>query len=160
MSQRFGVDERNASQAGLLHDCAKNCSLERMLELMRRGGEEPDDIMKHSRALLHAPAGAVLAHLEYGECDMDVLHAIRWHTTGCAQMNALDKIIYLADMIEPNRKPYPGLEALRQKCTEDLDAAMRLALEQSQSYVREKNSQLHPDTQSALEALLGKKEEQ
>lgn len=159
MAQRFGVDERKASQAGLLHDCAKNCTLEKMVELMRSGGEEPDEIMKHSRALLHAPAGAVMARTDYGEQDEDVLHAIRWHTTGCARMSELDKIIYLADMIEPNRKPYPGLEELRAKCMEDLDGAMRMALEQSQAYVRERNSRLHPDTQSALDALSGKKEE-
>lgn len=153
MAERFGVDPAKASQAGLLHDCAKNCSLEKMLELTRQYGEEPDDIMRASRALLHAPAGAALARLEYGEEDEAVLHAIRWHTTGCAQMNDLDKIIYLADMIEPNRKPYPGLEELRAQCMENLDEAMRTALRQSQAYVQERNQQLHPDTQAALDAL-------
>lgn len=159
MAERFGVDMRKASQAGLLHDCAKNCTLDQMLELTRQGGEEPDAIMRGSRALLHAPAGAALARQAYGESDEEVLHAIRWHTTGCAQMNDLDKIIYLADMIEPNRKPYPGLEALRALCMEDLDAAMRAALCQSQAYVQARNQQLHPDTQAALDALKNKKED-
>lgn len=159
MAEKFGADVHKASQAGLLHDCAKQCSLDKMLELARQLGEEPDEIMKNSRALLHAPAGAALAQREYGENDPQVLHAIRWHTTGCAKMDDLDKIIYLSDMIEPNRKPYPGLEELRAMCMEDLDAAMRMALEQSQAYVRERNGQLHPDTQSALDALLNEKEE-
>lgn len=159
MAERFGVDKDKASQAGLLHDCAKNCTLDKMLELTRQGGEEPDAIMRASRALLHAPAGAELARRAYGENDGEVLHAIRWHTTGCAQMNDLDKIIYLADMIEPNRKPYPGLEELRSLCMEDLDAAMRTALSQSQAYVQERNQQLHPDTQAALDALMDKKED-
>ena len=153
MAERFGVDPAKASQAGLLHDCAKNCSLEKMLELTKQYGEEPDDIMRTSRALLHAPAGAALARLAYGEEDEAVLHAIRWHTTGCAQMNDLDKIIYLADMIEPGRKPYPGLEELRAQCMDNLDDAMRTALRQSQAYVQERNQQLHPDTQAALDAL-------
>ena len=68
-------------------------------------------------------------------------------------MNDLDKIIYLADMIEPGRKPYPGLEDLRAQCMENLDDAMRTALRQSQAYVQERNQQLHPDTQAALDAL-------
>ena len=108
---------------------------------------------------MHAPAGAALARLEYGETDEAVLHAIRWHTTGCAQMSALDKIIYLADMIEPGRKDYPGLEKIRALCEEDLDAALCEALRQSQIYVREKKQRLHPDTQAALTALLSKKED-
>lgn len=158
MAERFGVDPAKASQAGLLHDCAKNLSLARMEELMRAAGEEPDAVMRTSRALMHAPAGAALAQLDYGENDPEVLRAIRWHTTGCAQMSTLDKIIYLADMIEPGRKSYPGLETIRALCETDLDAAMCEALRQSGEYVREKGEALHPDTQAALDALLSMKE--
>ena len=79
-----------------------------------------------------------------------MLSAIRWHTTGHAQMTNLEKIVYLADMIEPNRKPYPGLEMLRQLCMQDLDQAMHMALRMSLEHVMEQGKTLHPDTLAAL----------
>lgn len=67
-------------------------------------------------------------------------------------MTALEKIIYLADMIEPNRKPYPGLDALRERCMHDLDGAMHLALRMSLEHVTAQGKPLHPDTLAALRA--------
>ncbi len=85
--------------------------------------------------------------------DPEVLHAIRYHTTGCAEMSKLDKIIYLADMVEPGRRSFPGLAQLRALCETDLDAAMRMALQSSAEHVKENRQALHPDTQKALQAL-------
>lgn len=160
LAKRFGADVRKASQAGLLHDCAKNCSMDRMEELVNSTGEQVDDITRASRALMHAPAGAVLARTAYGEDDPEVLHAIRVHTTACAQMSTLDKIIYMADMIEPGRKNYPGLDEIRTLAQTDLDAALLEALKQSEAYVLEKRQQLHPDTQAAYQALRSKYQEE
>ena len=79
--------------------------------------------------------------------DPEVLGAIRWHTTGRANMTRLEKIVYLADMIEPNRKPYPGLKALRKLCMTDLDQAMHVALRMSLDHVgASRESPLHPET--------------
>lgn len=148
MARVFGEDEEKAALAGLLHDCAKCMPLSQMIKAARRADVDP--VMKESKALMHAVAGRCVAQDVYGVQDEDVLGAIRWHTTGRAGMTRLEKIIYLADVIEPNRKPYPGLEDLRALCMQDLDSAMHAALRQSLEHVREQGKTLHPDTLAAL----------
>ena len=134
--------------AGLLHDCAKCLPLSQMVKAAK--DEKLDPVMKESKALMHAVAGMHLAQDVYDVHDPEVLGAIRWHTTGHANMTRLEKIVYLADMIEPNRKPYPGLKALRKLCMTDLDEAMHMALRMSLDHVREQGKPLHPDTMAAL----------
>ena len=148
MAAMFGADEEKAGLAGLLHDCAKCLPLAQMVKAAR---EVPlDPVMKESKALMHSVAGMCLAQTVYGVTDPEVLGAIRWHTTGRAGMTKLEKIIYLADMVEPTRKPYPGLEDLREACLTDLDEAMRTALRMSLAHVKEQGKTLHPDTMAAL----------
>ncbi len=149
MARTFGEDEEKAGLAGLLHDCAKCMTLEQMLKMAKN--EPTDAVSQKSKALMHAVAGRAMAETVYGVKDEEVLDAIRWHTTGRAGMSRLEKIIYLADMIEPTRKPYPGLEELRALCHEDLDEAMHTALLQSMHHVLEQGKELHPDTMAALE---------
>ena len=148
MARVFGEDEEKAALAGLLHDCAKCMPLSQMIKAARHADVDP--VMKESKALMHAVAGRCVAQDVYGVQDEDVLGAIRWHTTGRAGMTRLEKIIYLADVIEPNRKPYPGLEDLRALCMQDLDGAMHTALRMSLEHVREQGKTLHPDTLAAL----------
>lgn len=148
MAQVFGEDEEKAALAGLLHDCAKCMPLSQMVKAAK--GAHVDDVMKESKALMHAVAGMCVAQDVYNVHDEAVLSAIRWHTTGRAGMTRLEKIIYLADVIEPNRKPFPGIEALRQLCAEDLEQAMHMALRMSLEHVREQGKPLHPDTLAAL----------
>ena len=148
MARVFGEDEEKAALAGLLHDCAKCMPLAQMLKAAKH--EDVDDVMKESKALMHAVAGRCVAASVYNVRDEAVLSAIRWHTTGCANMTPLDKIIYLADMIEPNRKPFDGLQQLRELRMTDLDAAMHSALRMSLEYVRKQGKTLHPDTLAAL----------
>ena len=114
MALLFGEDPQKAALAGLLHDCAKCMTLTQMVKAAK--GVPLDPVMKESKALMHAVAGMCVAKNVYGVDDPDVLGAIRWHTTGHAGMTRLEKIIYLADMIEPSRKPYPGLEEIRALC--------------------------------------------
>lgn len=149
MARIFGEDEEKAALAGLLHDCAKCMPLSQMVKAARSVPLDP--VMKESKALMHAVAGMCIAESVYGVKDQDVLGAIRWHTTGRASMTALEKIIYLADMIEPGRKPFPGIEELRALCHEDLDKAMHLALRMSLEHVQAQGKTLHPDTMSALQ---------
>lgn len=148
MAKCFGADEEKAALAGLLHDCAKCLPLEKMVKAAK--GEQLDDVMRESKALMHSVAGMCMARDLYGVEDGEVLSAIRWHTTGRAQMTALEKIIYLADMIEPSRKPYPGLNELRKRCFTDLDDAMHFALASSLAHVQAQGKTLHPDTLAAL----------
>ena len=148
MALLFGEDPHKAAQAGLLHDCAKCMTLSQMVKAAK--GVPLDPMMKESKALMHAVAGMCVAKNVYGVDDPDVLSAIRWHTTGRAGMTRLEKIIYLADMIEPHRKPYPGLEELREACLTDLDEALLMALRMSLDHVRQQGKTLHPDTMAAL----------
>ena len=118
MAEIFGEDVEKAALAGLLHDCAKCLSLDKMLKAVR---DYPiDELMSKNKSLLHSAAGRCLAESVYGVTDPDVLEAIRWHTTGHAGMTRLEKIIYLADIIEPSRKPFPGIEKLRKLCLSTL----------------------------------------
>ena len=148
MARRFGEDEEKAALAGLLHDCAKCMTLSQMLKAAKDAPVDP--LMRESKALMHSLAGCCVAHDVYGVEDEDVLSAIRWHTTGHAGMTRLAKIIYLADMIEPGRKAYPGLEALRVLCKQDLELAMHQALRMSTEHVQAEGRPLHPDTLAAL----------
>ena len=150
MARIFGEDEKQAALAGLLHDCAKCMPLSQMIKAAKN--EDIDPVMKESKALMHALAGMCIARDVYDVKDTVVLSAIRWHTTGHAQMTALEKIIYLADMIEPCRKPYPGLDTLRELCMHDLDQAMHTALRMSLDHVMEQGKTLHPDTLAALKS--------
>lgn len=148
MARQFGVDEEKAGLAGLLHDCAKCLSLAKMNKAVK--GYPVDDLMRESKSLLHSAAGRCMAESVYGVTDRDVLEAIRWHTTGHAGMSNLEKIVYLADIIEPSRKPFPGIEELRTLCMEDLDEAMHKALLMSLDHVASQGKTLHPDTLAAL----------
>ncbi|MBQ1820820.1 MAG: nicotinate (nicotinamide) nucleotide adenylyltransferase [Clostridia bacterium] len=144
LAARFGADPKKARLAALLHDCAKY--LPEGLLLPYADTEPP------MMPILHAPAGADYAKEVYGVSDPEVLEAIRLHTTGDANMTLLDKIIYLADMIEPSRS-FEGVDEIRNASTPD--EMMRLALLRSIWYIKENGSQIHPATLRALHDLGG-----
>ena len=144
LAERFHVDPKKARLAALLHDCAKSFSAE---QLIRYADTEPPIL-----PILHAPAGADYAKNVYGVEDEEVLRAIRLHTTGDAGMSDLEKVVYLADMIEPSRS-YEGVNEIRNAT--DLNTMMRLALSRSIWYIKERNFEVHPATQRALEDLGG-----
>ena len=146
LARQFGVDPVQAHMAGMLHDCAKGMDAPTLLQLIRSGGISADELELSMPALLHAPAGAALARSQYHVSDQGVLSAIRWHTTGRRNMTQLEKVVYLADMIEPGRAMYPGLEELRQCARENLDEAVHMAAAQSASYVAARGKKLHPRT--------------
>lgn len=150
LARRYGVDEEKAALAGLLHDCAKGMSLEEMRAAAAKYEVAYDPMETNPAALLHAPVGAAVARAEYGVTDPDVLHAIRFHTTGCAEMSVLDQLLFLADMIEPTRRPYPGLEELRAAAEQDLFSAVLLAMRHQSAYIAACGHQPHPDEEAAL----------
>lgn len=152
-----GLDVAQAERAALLHDNAKELPLAQMQQIAREKLPALDALTLSSPALLHAPVGAWRAAVHFGVEDRAILQAIRWHTTGKAGMDGLSKVIYLADMIEPNRKPFHGLEKIRQAAQENLNRAMFWALGSSLTLLGEKQALLHPDTQEAyayFEALM------
>lgn len=126
LARRWGCDGEPAFRAGILHDCTKYLSLQEHLAICERYGLELDGMERESAKLLHSKTGAALARHMYGQNDA-VYWAIYWHTTGKADMTLLEKIIYLADYMEPNRR-FDGVEELRKLCYEDLDRALLLGV--------------------------------
>ena len=102
LAERFGLDSRKAYIAGLLHDCAKCLSKENLQEIGARLELEQDEF--ENTKVLHAPVSAYLAKEEFGIEDDEILSAIRWHTLGKKDMTSFEKVIFLADKIEPNTR--------------------------------------------------------
>ncbi len=150
MAKLYGVDEDKACMAALLHDCAKELSKPLRKQLCRGFGICKEEIFQEAGGLIHPFLGAELAKEEYGILDEDILNAIRYHTTGRANMSDLEKIVYIADYIEENRSPFEGLEEARRLAFLDLNQTMLLILEQTMTFLDEKGV-IHPLSQASLD---------
>ncbi len=146
LSMAHQADLEQALYAGLLHDCAKCIPNKEKLKLCEKYGIPIRTSERRCPFLLHAKLGAYLAEHKYEMGDPMVLHAITVHTTGEPQMNTLDKIIYIADYIEPNRKSAPNLPEIRKLAFENLDKAMLQILGDTLAYLRAKGGELDPMT--------------
>ena len=153
LSKRWGYDPKRAALAGLLHDCAKGLSLLAMQAYVDAMGEPVDDARRVSTALLHAPASAAMARAVYGVTDPEILRAIFYHNTGRVPMGMLDKLLCVADMTEPRRKPYTWMDGLRVLALSDLDAAVVEALKRKLEFIQARGKEAHPDTAAALAAM-------
>ena len=157
IARRFGMNEERARVAGLLHDCGRVYKTDDLLKEARQRGIPIGKIESAMPLLLHAYIGAYLIYEVYGVNDAVIAQAVWRHTVGGANMTALDKIIYYADMIEPSRD-YPEVERLRELSrTASLDEMMLVGLTESILFVAQKGGLIHPDTITARnELLLGK----
>ena len=153
LAQRWGADPQAARRAGILHDCTKYLSLKEHLDICKRAGIVPDEMEAGSAKLLHSKTGAALARHVFGEPEK-VCNAIDCHTTGKPGMNTFDKILYLADMIGPDRH-FEGVDTLRGLCRQDLDAALRWALAHNAAYQRARGEIVCPESEAALRELEG-----
>ena len=151
LAERWGGDVSDAAEAGILHDITKKFSLTDQLLLSEKYGIINDTIETANPKLLHAKTGAAMSRDLFG-VPAHIESAIRWHTTGHENMTLLEKIIYLADYIEPTRD-FPGVERLRALAYSDLDAAMALGLEMSLQELEDAGTKPHPNTVSALRWL-------
>ena len=153
LAERYGADETAARRAALLHDCTKKLTREEQMSLFELYGLSSDEWERNGSKLLHARTGAAIAADLFGE-PPEVTDAIRWHTTGRPAMTLLEKIVYLADYIEPNRD-FPGVEDVRRAAWQDLDGAIALGLSMTVEELRESGLPVHPDTENALAYLKG-----
>ncbi len=142
-------DLEQALYAGLLHDCAKCIPNHEKLKICKKHKIAISPSEGRNPFLLHAKLGAYFAKKRYGVKDKDVLHAIQVHTTGEPGMNMLDKILYIADYIEPNRTKAPDLADVRKIAFEDLDKAMLKILSDTLDYLNERGGELDPMTMKA-----------
>lgn len=154
LASRFGADIEKARKAALLHDITKYEPTAQQLKLMEKYSIMASQEAETFPQILHAYTAAGVAGQEYG-LDDEICGAIYWHTVGHAGMTKLEKIIYLADMIEETRS-YPGVDALRETAKRDLDEALLAAFAQSMRFILDKRQRLHPSTVEAYNDLLGK----
>ena len=156
LAEKYGADVTAARQAALLHDCTKRLSMEEQLALCERYGIELDAMEREALKLLHAKTGAAIAGDVFGMSE-EVVSAIRWHTTGRAGMTLLEKVIYLADYIEPTRD-FPGVDELRSVCERSLDEALALGLAMTVEEMKTWGNPVHEKTLEALVYLKGQRE--
>ncbi len=154
LAVRFGVDQEKAYLAGLLHDCAREFENDQLLLEAEEHGIPVGEVERAMPLLLHSYVGAKYVSECYGVEDAEISQAIARHTVGGSSMTDLDKIVYFADMIEPNRD-YPGVEDLRKLSREvSLNEMVFQGLNRSILFVAEKGHLIHPATVQARNELL------
>ncbi len=151
LAMRYGENPQQAELAGLLHDCAKCIDNARKLSICKKHNIAINEIECQNPFLLHAKVGSFIAMNKYGIRDQDVINAILNHTTGRPDMSVLEKIIYVADYIEPNRKQAPNLTEIRQLAFCDLDKALLRILEDTLQYLRRIDGSIDPMTEKTYE---------
>ena len=151
LARRWGADETDAARAGILHDITKALNDEEQLLLCDKYDIIISGFERENPKLLHAKTGATMARLIFGENDA-VYDAIWWHTTGKADMNLLEKIIYLADYMEPNRN-FDGVQTLRDQVAVDIDLALFTALDLSVRVLEEKGALVDYNSRTARDFM-------
>lgn len=156
LAMRYHEDMYNALFAGILHDCAKGFPESACFSLCNSLRIPISDVERMNPGLLHAKLGARLAEKEYGISDAYITDAICYHTTGRPNMSLLDKIIYIADYMEPNRCEAPNLDEIRRLAFEDIDECLYTILESTVAYLKQKDAVIDPMTEETY--LYYKKE--
>ena len=148
LARHWGADETDAARAGILHDITKAIDGPLQLTLCGTYGKILSDFSRRYPKTLHALTGSLVAERIFGE-NQAVVSAIEHHTTGKADMSLLEKIIYVADYMEPNRD-FPGVEKLRELAYTDMDAALKLGLEMTLQHLARQGSEVSPESREAL----------
>lgn len=146
-----GADLEKARLAGLLHDCAKGIPTKEKLEKAKKHGLSINQFEMSNPDLLHAKLGAYYAKVKYNVTDEDILNSIASHTTGRPNMSLLEKIIFVSDYIEPNRKPIVELDLIRKEAFEDIDKCVIHILKNTLNYLEKSNVQIDVMTQKTYD---------
>lgn len=152
LCERFGADPQKGDLAALLHDLAKYWPIEEQVAVVRDNNLNTD-LLQHDKQLLHAEVAAFVSRRDYGVEDPEVLDAIRYHTSGRVGMTLLDKIVCLADYIEPGRD-FPGVDKIRELAEDSLDEALIAGFDSTISFLIEKRKVIFPLTMLARNDLI------
>ena len=152
LAQMYGADVKKAELAAIFHDVAKCMPIKELKKIMEEN-KLSLELLEFNKELWHAPVGAFLTERDYGINDSEVLQAITYHTSGHEEMNLLDKVIYVADYIEPNRQ-FPGVEEARELANQDLDQALLYALKNTIKFLIEKEQTVYPLTVKTYNSIL------
>lgn len=153
LARLYNCDLDKARIAGLLHDCAKFSDSIYLLKMVKDFDIILDDIMLSNHELIHGPLGSKIAEKVYNIKDKEILDSIYYHTTGRENMTLLEKIIYIADYIEPGRN-FPGVNEFRDLARKNLDKCVRLSMENTLKYLMDKGKLIHLDTIRARNYML------
>ena len=157
LAMRYGYDLHQAELAGLLHDCAKRYGDNELIVKCQKHKIELTEGELKAPAVIHAKYGAWMAEHKFGVCDEEILSAIRCHTAGKPHMGILDKILYIADYIEPRRNKASNLEKMRYLAFQDLDQTMYEIIAGTLAYLKKKNANIDPMTRQAYEYFENKR---
>lgn len=152
LANRFGEDPVRAEQAAILHDVAKYWKTSRMETIIREEGL-PADLLEYDKELWHAPVGAFVAETQFGVKDIEVLDAIRFHTSGRTGMTLMDKVVCLADYMEPGRD-FPGVNKIRELAEHSLEKALIAGFDSTISFLLEQGKRIFPLTVAARNDVL------
>ncbi|UQQ72522.1 bis(5'-nucleosyl)-tetraphosphatase (symmetrical) YqeK [Enterococcus faecium] len=155
LAKKYGASPEKASIAALTHDYAKERPDEEFKMVIVRDGFDPE-LLNYNNAIWHGLVGASFVERELGITDAEILHAIRVHTTGAAKMSLLDKIIYVADYIEPGRD-FPGVQAARAIAWADLDEAVAFETKHTLAHLLAQEQQIYPKTIETYNYWVAKK---
>ncbi len=142
LAMTYGADMEKARIAGLLHDCAKGLSTKEKLEKARKYGLPVSKYEEKNPDMLHAKLGAYYARYKYDVYDEEILSAIACHTTGKPNMTLLEKIIFVSDYIEPNRKPVPEMDLIRKEAFTDIDLCVTHILKNTIAYLESTETEM------------------
>lgn len=156
LAMRYDCDLHSAEIAGLLHDCAKCMDNAKKIQICEKHNIPINDVERRNPSLLHAKAGSFIAMDTYGITDTDIINAILNHTTGRPNMSLLEKIVYIADYIEPNHTKQPNLSEIRKLAFSDLDKALLKILADNLAYLSESGKDIDPMSQKAYEYYQAK----
>ena len=158
LAMRYDYDMNKAYLAGLLHDCAKCLSDEKRISICEKRNMFISRVERKNPSLLHAKVGSIIAMEEYDIDDMDIIQAIMNHTTGRPGMSALEKIIFVADYMEPGRNKAKNLELIREMAFKDLDETLFKILEDTLVYLEESEDEIDDMTKKTFDYYKGIRE--
>lgn len=154
LSKIYNCDEEKAYLAGIVHDCAKYLSHEKVEDYINKYEIYLDNLEEDNLALSHSVIGSFIAKYEFNIEDDDIINAVKYHTTGRENMSLLEKIIYMADLIEEGRN-YPNVDLLRELAySGKLDQALLISFENTIKFVIDNKQLIHPRTVSARNYIM------
>lgn len=153
LAEKYGADKEKAAVAGILHDITKEVDFEKQLQIIRSGDIILTDVEKNTNKLWHAISGSVYIQKELGIIDEDIINAVRYHTTGRANMSLLEKVIFLADFTSEERD-YPDVDVIRQKAELSLEDGMLYGIQFTLSSLLKRQGYLSLDAIDAYNEIL------
>lgn len=152
----YGADSRRAQIAGLLHDCAKCIDNQKKIDICEKHNIPINETERRNPFLLHAKVGSYIAMHKYHVNDSDIIYAILNHTTGRPDMSLLEKIIFIADYIEPGRRNAPNLHMIRKQAFINIDKTMVMILGDTLNYLEQSGVEIDPRSKATYDFYIGK----